>query len=761
MDDSRREAQLLYGWDDTPGLVGVAQAAGGVKLWWRRQGQLQEESVPHAPYFLTSNPELLDAVKPEPRLVTLSGKNHFCCLVEFTDWEQHDSALTQLNRHFREHKSDFPDEPTLPLREPALQYLLASGRTHYGGMLLGDLHTLYFALRAYNSDGADYADPAQAADRVAAVGLSDGRNWLRIFMLREHSAEAEKELLSAVSEELLKRDPDVIAGHDLFKGALSYFVARCKQHKLKLNWGRDGTPLSVRTARAPAAEKQLEYPRADAAGRSFVDSWFLATYYDIVKRDLERFDAPYIARYLDRSCQLPDCLPTWDVAGAYDNRRELLEADLRYELEAAALICETLGGSYFAQAQMLPLSLQDCVVRGSATKINYLMLREYLHRGESIPAPVETYTFAGGHTEIRRTGVIRDVLNLDVASLYPSIMLSRGVKPATDTGDVFQPLLAELTRQRLAAKHEARTSNVASVRVMADARQGAFKIFINSFFGYLGAARMNWADPRQAEFITTTGQETVKQLALQVEQAGGSVIEIDTDGIYLTVPFDAADAGQREQFVARINRELGATPEGQGINVELGGYYPAMLSYRIKNYALLEEDGSVTLKGSGMKSRGLEPFLRDFIEAGIGAILRGQPEKIEHHYADLKQQIEQHTINIKELAKTDTLIESLESYRGKVEAKSGGASGRNRAAAYEIALRAKRPLRPGDMVTYYITGAKHTVKAFEAAKPLREYDPAQPDYNIAYYIKKLDENLKKVHAYLQAGAEDEQLFDAS
>ncbi len=64
-------------------------------------------------------------------------------------------------------------------------------------------------------------------------------------------------------------------------------------------------------------------------------------------------------------------------------------------------------------------------------------------------------------------------------------------------------------------------------------------------------------------------------------------------------------------------------------------------------------------------------------------------------------------------------------------------------------------------MSYYITGEKHTVKAFEAAKPLRDYDPAQPDYNVAYYVKKLDENLKKVQAYMEpAGSAEGELFDA-
>ena len=91
-----------------------------------------------------------------------------------------------------------------------------------------------------------------------------------------------------------------------------------------------------------------------------------------------------------------------------------------------------------------------------------------------------------------------------------------------------------------------------------------------------------------------------------------------------------------------------------------------------------------------------------------------------------------------------TLIESLDTYTDKIEAGK-----RNRAAAYEIALKSKRRLSPGDQVSYYITGEKATVKAFEAAKALRNFDPAEPDYNIKYYVKKLAQNLKKVMGFVE------------
>lgn len=737
---ARDSTSLLYGADDSPGLVGCAATQAGMALWWRRgaaaggSGGVEREDITFAPGFLLSHPHLLDQFKPSPRLTTLSGGNHFTCRAEFETWKDAEAALSEVNKYYRANKSQFEAELTLAFGDPVVQYLLISGRTHYKGLNLDDLHVLFITLRAYNSGGADYADPAVPEDGIVMLGLSDGKGWEQVLGLE---GEGEKELIEALGAVIAERDPDVIAGHDIYKHTLSYLAARAKRFKLALGWGRDGSNIASRRSQAPAAEKTLEYPRADIAGRSIVDTWFLTQYYDIVKRDLERYDAPYVARYLDHSLSaeaLPDPVPAWDYDQLYDHNRAALAEDLRGELRAAALIHAALCGSFFAQAQMLPYSLQDCIVRGNGVKINQLLMREYLRRGESIPAPVETRTIIGGYTALRRTGLIRDVLNVDMASLYPSIMLKHGVKPATDTGGVFQPLLAELTRQRLAAKELAKTSSDARERVLADARQGAFKIFINSFFGYLGTNRLNWADPNQAEFITTTGQALVNKLAGIVEGLGGSVIEIDTDGVYFTMP-EGYDLGALE---AQINAGL---PEG--IRAELGEPIATMLSYKVKNYALLFADGSIIVKGASMKSRGLEPFLHSFIQESIGLILRGEQECIPELCEALRARIKARQMDIRELAKTDTLIESLEIYKQKT-----GGGGRNRAAAYEVALKSRRQLRAGDQVSYYITGEKAAVKAFEAAKPLREYDAANPDYNIAYYDKKCLENLKKVQGFL-------------
>src|SRR5204863_9353387 len=90
------------------------------------------------------------------------------------------------------------------------------------------------------------------------------------------------------------------------------------------------------------------------------------------------------------------------------------------------------------------------------------------------------------------------------------------------------------------------------------------------------------------------------------------------------------------------------------------------------------------------------------------------------------------------LMKTDTLQDSLEKYRQKI-----AGSARNRAAAYELALASGRDYRPGEQISYYITGTSKKVAAYESAKLASSFDPQNRDENIDYYIAKLDELVKK------------------
>ena len=62
------------------------------------------------------------------------------------------------------------------------------------------------------------------------------------------------------------------------------------------------------------------------------------------------------------------------------------------------------------------------------------------------------------------------------------------------------------------------------------------------------------------------------------------MIEVDTDGIYFVAPFRSTTRPRAKSLLDQIGA---AMPEG--IRLEIDGRYPAMFSYKMKNYVLRDE----------------------------------------------------------------------------------------------------------------------------------------------------------------------------
>src|SRR5207247_1655421 len=169
-----------------------------------------------------------------------------------------------------------------------------------------------------------------------------------------------------------------------------------------------------------------------------------------------------------------------------------------------------------------------------------------------------------------------------------------------------------------------------------------------------------------------------------------------------------------------------------GIQLELDGRYAAMFSYKMKTYALLDERGRQSLKGSAFRSRGIEPFYRQLIEEVVRCLLDGRHEEVRRIVDRRLDDFAAHRIDVRAFARTETLQESLDAYRQKV-----GAGARPVAAAYELAATAGRVLEPGDQISYYVTGRSAGVAVNEHAKLASQWDPARPDENVEYYQAKV------------------------
>ena len=132
----------------------------------------------------------------------------------------------------------------------------------------------------------------------------------------------------------------------------------------------------------------------------------------------------------------------------------------------------------------------------------------------------------GGYSDIFYTGLLGPIIHADVESLYPSIMISKNIVPRTDALKVFHSVLEHLTKLRLETKKRMRDAENDIERSRLDAMQSSFKIVVNSFYGYLGYARALFNDYTQADVVTTTGQELLRQMihdiGLSQRKSGGS-----------------------------------------------------------------------------------------------------------------------------------------------------------------------------------------------------------------------------------------------
>ncbi len=721
--------RLLFGRAGIAGLVSFEAADDTVRVYSRSAAAPTSE--PFRPFLLLADPDLLKGFMGEAGIVALEGDGAYRWLADFPSWGQCLKARDHCQR-LSGRAAGAADSPYRFLSDPVHQYLLRSGRTSFLGMAFEDLRRMAIDIEVTTAAGFEFPNAARESDRIIAIAIADSGGLTTVLSGAEM---AEADLLRECGRIIGERDPDVIEGHNIFRFDLEYMEARARRLKVPLRWGRDGSPLGGRPSRMQVAERTIGYRRYHVEGRHIVDTWILAQLYDVGARDLESYGLKDVARHFGIAAPERTYLPPEEIPRIFREDPARLMAYARDDVIETLALSGILSPPYFVQAQALPMSYESVVLRGNATKIDALLMREYLHAGRAVPAPSAGKAVAGGYTAVLLTGVARRVLHVDVTSLYPSLMLARRIAPAADTLGVFLKLLGDLRQYRVAAKRLAREAAEPAERMMAGALQQTFKVFINSFYGYLAFSQGHWNDFEAANQVTGQGRELVQGLVARLDDLGAAVIEVDTDGIYFVAPDDASE----EPLLAALEDVL--PPE---IQLELDGRFEAMLSYKMKNYVLLDARGKLLIKGSGLRSRGIELFQRLWLEEMFRLLLTGRREDIPALVKRWREDFEARRVPLKHFMKTETLQESSTGYQDKIR---GGR--RNVSAAYELALRSARPYQPGDQVSYYVTGERKRVKVNEAAKLAAEWDPAAPDENTAYYVSKLEELYEKFRLLIE------------
>ena len=175
------------------------------------------------------------------------------------------------------------------------------------------------------------------------------------------------------------------------------------------------------------------------------------------------------------------------------------------------------------------------------------------------------------------------LIDLDVASYYPSIILNQGLTPS-HIGETFLTVYRDLVSRRLAAKK-------AKDKVTAE----SLKVAVNGIFGKLGNKWSSIYAPDLMIQITIGGQLALLMLIEKIELAGISVVSANTDGILVKCPSVGYDV--LKEVVDDWQKITGFVLEE--------ARYSAVYSKDVNNYIAVKLDG--TIKNKGLYSNPWEP----------------------------------------------------------------------------------------------------------------------------------------------------------
>lgn len=167
------------------------------------------------------------------------------------------------------------------------------------------------------------------------------------------------------------------------------------------------------------------------------------------------------------------------------------------------------------------------------------------------------------------------LLDRDVASYYPQIILNQGLYPK-HLGPVFLDVYKEMVDRRLLAK---------SVKDKSTA--DSLKITINGTFGKLGSQYSCIYSPDLLLQVTLTGQLALLMLIEMCEMCGIRIVSANTDGIVIK-----CSVGKE----AHLNQIVEAW-EGITNFVTEETRYTALYSKDVNNYIAIGTDGEFKAKG--------------------------------------------------------------------------------------------------------------------------------------------------------------------
>ncbi|MCL4485494.1 MAG: hypothetical protein M1537_04000 [Nitrospirae bacterium] len=349
----------------------------------------------------------------------------------------------------------------------------------------------------------------------------------------------------------------------------------------------------------------------------------------------------------------------------------------------------------------------------------------------------------GGMVFLPRPGFHESVVELDFASMYPSLMTTHNISPETVdcpccpenrvpgsshhlctrrkglVPAVLSPLLAK--RQRY--KELKKTSEDPHLRQEYEGRQGALKWLLVVSFGYLGYKNARFGKVEAHECVTALSRNKLLQAKEVAENQGYRFLHGIVDSLWLSRP--DLDEAECRCLADEISRTTGLT-----IGIE--GLYHWIIFFTSKGrpglavpnrYLGLFRSGEIKIRGIALRRSDTPPFIARIQKRMIDhlaqaknlreyrSLLPGAREVLDEGM----KEIGEGRIPVSELVIKKRISKEPEAYR-KASFQA--------IVAQELTARGQAP-RPGERISLVITGARDPDPASRA----RAYDTFSPDHS--------------------------------
>jgi DNA polymerase, archaea type len=437
----------------------------------------------------------------------------------------------------------------------------------------------------------------------------------------------------------------------------------------------------------------------------------------------------------------------------------LKDADLTYRL--TSFNDNLLMKLLVVIARIGRLSVDDIARFGVNQWIRGILYYEHRQRNELIPsrneleskgtssttAIIKEKKYRGGEVVEPVPGIHFNVIVLDFASLYPSIIKVHNLSYETincshedcrrnviegtthwvckhrkgltslligSLRDLRVNYYKHLSKDKTLPPEERKLYNVVSQ---------AIKVILNASYGVMGATIFPLYCLPVADATAALGRTTINRTINKCKEIGIKVVYGDTDSIFLSNP----DQKHIEQLVQWARETL-------GVDLEIDKQYRyVVFSDLKKNYLGVLSDGTVDVKGLTGKKSHTPPFIRkafyDILEI-LGKInsekdFEFAKEKIKNIIQENAKNLETHKIPLEDLSFNVTINKSLSTYGKKTGSKTVDGNSndvykglpQHIKAAKMLADTNRREVRAGDVISYVKIKSGEGVRPVELSRP--------------------------------------------